>query len=377
MKVSNSTHVPSSGMLGLVTLSAVALVPMVSVGATGDEVAATAKSAVEARTAAQTTWIGPTTGPKTEPGKFVVYISTGENNPIGHLWGAYLQQAAAKVAWRVAVLDGKSSPAEWVTAAKQAVALKPDGIVTSADAKTMQAPLSQAHDLGIPIVGLHGTAKPGPDPDDYLFTNIVSNPTDIGRAMVQWAIADSNSEARIIFLYDAVYAISMIKRSGWQEAIQACPTCKLLKDDNFPIAEVPNRMRQEAISWTQQYPKPFYVVAVADYYYDFAVAALREAGVKTSDVKLIGADGTKEAYERVRSGDEYQIVTIPEPIELQSWQAVDELNRAFHKQQPSNFVQPVYIVTKTNVDAEGGSNDQFVPSNNYRDVYTKIWLGGG
>jgi ribose transport system substrate-binding protein len=119
------------------------------------------------------------------------------------------------------------------------------------------------------------------------------------------------------------------------------------------------------------------VVAVADYYYDFAVAALREAGVKTSDVKLIGADGTKEAYERVRGGDEYQIVTIPEPIELQSWQAVDELNRAFHKQQPSNFVQPVYIVTKSNVDAEGGSNDQFVPSNNYRDVYTKIWLGGG
>jgi ribose transport system substrate-binding protein len=372
-----STHVPSFVLVGLVTVSAVALCPIAFGAATSGEVAADAKAAVEARTAAQTTWLGPTTGPKTDPGKLIVYISTGENNPIGHLWGAYLQQAAAKVGWRVTVLDGKSSPAEWVNAAKQAVTLKPDGIVTSADAKTMQAPLSQAHDLGIPIVGLHGTAKPGPDSEDYLFTNIVSNPTDIGRAMVQWAIADSNGEARIIFLYDAVYAISMIKRTGWQEAVQTCPTCKLLKDDNFPIAEVPNRMRQEAISWAQQYQKPFYVVAVADYYYDFAVAALRQGGVKTGDVKLIGADGTKEAYERVRNGDEYQIVTIPEPIELQSWQAVDELNRAFHKQPPSNFVQPVYIVTKSNVDSEGGNKDQFVPSNNYRDVYTKIWLGGG
>lgn len=344
--------------------------------ATSSDPVAVARAAVEARTAPQTKWLGPTTGPKTEPGKFIVYISTGENNPIGHLWGAYLQEAASKVGWRVTVLDGKSSPAEWVNAAKQAVALKPDGIVTSADAKTMQAPLSQAHDLGMPIVGLHGTAKPGPDPEDYLFTNIVSNPTDIGRAMVQWAIADSNGGARIIFLYDAVYAISMIKRTGWQEALQTCSTCKLLKDDNFPIAEVPNRMRQEAISWVQQYPKPFYVVAVADYYYDFAVAALRQAGIKPSDVKLIGADGTKEAYERVRAGDEYQIVTIPEPIELQSWQAIDELNRAFHKQPPSDFVQPVYIVTKSNVDSEGGNNDQFVPSNNYRDVYAKIWLGG-
>lgn len=370
-------RVPFALLASLAVLFALISLGLAAFGeTTSNDPVATAGAAVEARTAPQTKWLGPTTGPKTEPGKFIVYISTGENNPIGHLWGAYLQEAASKVGWRVTVLDGKSSPAEWVNAAKQAVTLKPDGIVTSADAKTMQAPLSQAHDLGIPIVGLHGTAKPGPDPEDYLFTNIVSNPTDIGRAMVQWAIADSSGGARIIFLYDAVYAISMIKRTGWQEALQSCSTCKLLKDDNFPIAEVPNRMRQEAISWVQQYPKPFYVVAVADYYYDFAVAALRQAGIKPADVKLIGADGTKEAYERVRAGDEYQIVTIPEPIELQSWQAIDELNRAFHKQPPSDFVQPVYIVTKSNVDSEGGTNDQFVPSNNYRDVYAKIWLGG-
>jgi len=370
-------RVPFALLASLAVLFALISLGLAALGeTTSNDPVATAGAAVEARTAPQTKWLGPTTGPKTEPGKFIVYISTGENNPIGHLWGAYLQEAASKVGWRVTVLDGKSSPAEWVNAAKQAVTLKPDGIVTSADAKTMQAPLSQAHDLGIPIVGLHGTAKPGPDPEDYLFTNIVSNPTDIGRAMVQWAIADSSGGARIIFLYDAVYAISMIKRTGWQEALQSCSTCKLLKDDNFPIAEVPNRMRQEAISWVQQYPKPFYVVAVADYYYDFAVAALRQAGIKPADVKLIGADGTKEAYERVRAGDEYQIVTIPEPIELQSWQAIDELNRAFHKQPPSDFVQPVYIVTKSNVDSEGGTNDQFVPSNNYRDVYAKIWLGG-
>jgi ribose transport system substrate-binding protein len=361
-------------LLGLLTLSG-PVIWSAAYAAPAEDAAAAAKTAVDRRTSPQTTWLGPTTGPKADPGKSIVYISTGENNPIGHLWGAYLQDAAAKVGWKVTVLDGKSSPAEWVTAAKQAVALKPDGIVTSADAKTMQGPLQQANEVGIPIVGLHGTAKPGPDPDDYLFTNIVSDPVDIGRAMVQWAIADSNGKARIVFLYDAVYAISMIKRQGWQEANKDCSTCSMVKDDNFPIAEVPTRMRQEAISLAQTYEKPFYVVAVADYYYDFTVPALRGAGIQTGNIKLIGADGTKEAYERIRSGDEYQIVTIPEPIELQSWQAIDELNRAFHKQPPSNFLQPVYIVTKSNVDAEGGKENQFRPSNNYRDAYSKIWLG--
>jgi len=365
----------SVASLGLATVAALALGSIAFAANTAEEAAAAAKAAVEKRTSPQTIWLGPTTGPTAAPGKRIVYISTGENNPIGHLWGVYLQDAAKSVGWEVTVLDGKSSPAEWVNAAKQAVALKPDGIVTSADAKTMQEPLSQAHALGIPIVGLHGTAKPGPDADDYLFTNIVSDPTDIGRAMVEWAIADSQGKGRIVFLYDAVYAISMIKREGWQQAIASCPACKMAKDDNFPIAEVPNRMRQEAISLVQNIEKPFSVVAVADYYYDFTVPALRQAGISTDDVKLIGADGTKEAYERVRAGDEYQVVTIPEPIELQSWQAIDELNRAFHNLPPSNFVQPVFVVTKANVDAEGGSQNQFRPSNHYKDIYAKTWTG--
>ena len=156
---------------------------------TAEKAAGAAKATVEKRASPQSKWLGPTTGPTAEPGKRIVYISIGENNPIGHLWGGYLQDAAKSIDWEVTVLDGKSSPAEWVNTAKQAVALKPDGIVTSSDAKTMQEPLAQANELQIPIVGLHGAAEPGPHPDDYLFTNIVSDPVEIGRAMVEWAVA--------------------------------------------------------------------------------------------------------------------------------------------------------------------------------------------
>ncbi len=321
----------------------------------------------------ETRWTGPRSGPKATPGKKVVYLSTGENNPIGHLWGVYLKEAAARVGWSVTVLDGKSSPADWINAAKQALALRPDGIVTSADARTMKGPLSQARGLGIPIVGLHGSARPGPDPEGQLFTNIVSDPEEIGRAMVSWAIADAGGAARIVFLYDAVYQISLLKRSGWQGAIASCPGCELLQDDNFPIADVPTRMGQRVTSYVQKHPRPFYVVAVADYYFDFAVPALRTAGVAPDQVKLIGADGTTQAWNRVRSGDQYQVATIPEPIELQSWQAVDELNRAFAGLAPSGFSQPVYVVERSNVEAEGGSRNQFFPSNGYKQHYARIW----
>jgi ribose transport system substrate-binding protein len=107
MNVSKLTRVVPSLVLGVVTLSAMAFRPAAFGEATGEETAAIARAAVEARTAPQTQWLGPTTGPKTEPGKFIVYISSDEKNPIGHLWGAYLQQTATRVGWRVTVLDGR------------------------------------------------------------------------------------------------------------------------------------------------------------------------------------------------------------------------------------------------------------------------------
>jgi ribose transport system substrate-binding protein len=334
-----------------------------------------AQKAVAARTAAQTKWLGPTSGPTCDPGKKIVYVNIGENNPIGHLWGVYLHNAANVCGWKYTNLDGHSSPADWVKNASQAVAMKPDAIVTSADAKTMHAPFAKAAKLGIPIIGLHGTAKPGPDPADFLFTNIVSNPKDIGIAMVQWAIADSKGQARVIYLCDHIYSISMIKRAGWSQALKTCPTCKLLKDDNFPMQDIPTRMGTDATSWVADFGLPIWVVTAADYYYDYAVPALRAAGVPTSKMRLAGADGTQQAYNRVRAGNQYQVLTVPEPIEMQSWQAVDEINRALHKMPPSKFVQPVHLVVKANVDSKGSRNNQYYPMNNYKQHYTQIWKG--
>jgi ribose transport system substrate-binding protein len=37
---------------------------------------------------------------------------------------------------------------------------------------------------------------------------------------------------------------------------------------------------------------------------------LRSGGVKPDQVKLIGADGNRSAYDRIRKGDEYQVVTV-------------------------------------------------------------------
>lgn len=65
--------------------------------------------------------------------------------------------------------------------------------------------------------------------------------------------------------------------------------------------------------------------------------------------------------------------TIPEPVNLQDWQLVDELNRAFADEEPSGFSSPVHVVTHENVEFDGGKNSLFNPDNGYRDQYKQIW----
>jgi ribose transport system substrate-binding protein len=90
-------------------------------------------------------------------------------------------------------------------------------------------------------------------------------------------------------------------------------------------------------------------------------------------VILVAADGNRSAYDRIRQGGQYQQVTASEPIELQAFQALDELNRAFNKQAPSGFIQNPYLVTPDNVNAEGGDKNAFFPSNGYKEHYLKLW----
>ncbi len=46
---------------------------------------------------------------------------------------------------------------------------------------------------------------------------------------------------------------------------------------------------------------------------------------------------------------------------MHGWQLIDELNRAFNGQPPSGFVTKVHLVTKANVDADGGDENRFDP----------------
>jgi ribose transport system substrate-binding protein len=341
--------------------------------ANDDPSVSAAKSAVQLYAGPQTAWNGPTSAPKPAKGKFIVYVSADEQNDISREYGLYMKQAAAYLGWKVVVIDGKGNPETWLASFSQAIALHPDGIATEADAKSLQGPIKLANQRGIPVIGLHSASLPGPAPDLGLFVNIQEDPRQIGKAEADWAIADSNGKARVVVITHNEYQIAATKSGATRDAIKACAGCKVLAYVDFPASEAAQRMPQLTTTWVQSYGLPIYITSVGDNDLDFAIPSLRADGVPPGQAKLIGADGNRSAYERIRKGNQYQVVTISEPIELQAYQAIDEFNRAFNKQPPSGFVQTPFLVVHGNINNEGGPHDIFEPENDYKDHYLTIW----
>ena len=266
----------------------------------------------------QTKWEGPTAAPKPDKGKKVVFLSGDEQNDISHLYGVYIKEAGEKLGWDVTIIDGKGSPTSWLAGMNQAIALKPDGIALFADAASLQDPIKAGVAQGIKFVGLHAAGLPGPQPDLNLFVNIQEDPREIGKAEADWAIADSNGTAQVVILSHNEYAIAEVKSMATKAEIEKCPGCKVLDYVNSPASEAAQRQPQLTTSWVQRFGLPLYATSVGDNDWDFAVPVLRSGGVDPAQAKLIAADGNRSAYDRIRKGDQYQVVTVSEPIELQA-----------------------------------------------------------
>jgi ribose transport system substrate-binding protein len=348
-----------------------ALISATSVRA--DEFMDKVKAEVQMFAGPQSDWRGPTSGPKLATGKKIAYLSSNQQNDASREWGTHIANIGKKIGWEVIIIDGRGTPVGWQEGLNQAIALKVDGIVMDADAASLQPQIKDANSKGIVVVGIHASGFPGPQPELGLFVNIQQDPRDIGRAQADWIIQHSNGKARVVVTSHCEYAIACAKAHATEERIKDCKDCEVLEFSNSPIAEVAQRQPALVTAWVQKYGTPLYITSVADYTADFQIPALRAGGVDPKDVILVSADGNKSAYERIRAGGQYQLVTASEPYEMQAYQAIDELNRAFNKQPPSGFVQTPYLVTPENIDAEGGDKNTFIPSSDYAKRYLELW----
>ncbi|MBV9413701.1 MAG: hypothetical protein JO363_01870 [Solirubrobacterales bacterium] len=83
---------------------------------------------------------------------------------------------------------------------------------------------------------------------------------------------------------------------------------------------------------------------------------------------VVAGEVTESEFARIRD-DAYQKASIAEPLNLQGWQLIDELNRARAGQPPSGRAAPPILITGANVP----SGPVFDPASGYRENCLRIW----
>jgi len=336
-----------------------------------------AKDYVAMVTAPGTPWTGPTTGPAAQGKKLIVYVSSDQRNGGPQGAGDGAQDAAKIIGWDFRILDGQGSVQGRTTALNQAIALKPDGIILGNVDTQEQAPvIRRAAMLGIKMVGWHIGPTPGPVTDPPVFTNVTTDPREVAKAAAFYAVVDANGNANVVLFKDSITTISTAKTNTSVELFKGCAGCKVLEIEDTPMGDLANRMPSLTTSLLTKYGKQWtYAIAVNDLYFDFSAPSLQAAGVDPANGyprQISSGDGSVTAFQRIRQ-HRYQIGTVAEPLHLQGWMCIDELNRAFAAQPPSGFVPPPHLFVASNLDRDGGPNNVYEPENGYKDVYKKIW----
>lgn len=322
---------------------------------------------------AQEAFDGPTTGPKAAEGKTIVVLAGDMKN--GGILGVTtgIEEAAARIGWEVKVLDGAGSVQSRAAAVGQALALGPDGIVINGfDAAEQQAALEGVAAAGIPMVSWHSGPKIGCDAPGGIFANVSTDAMDVSVKAAEWALQDAGGKPGVVIFTDSTYTIAILKAAKLKEVIEAGGGTVLQWVDT-PIAETSARMGPLTTTLLQQHGAAWtHSLAINDLYFDFMGPSLAAAGIDGGGSPKAGSagDGSEAAFQRIRTG-QYQAVTVAEPLNLQGWQLVDELNRAISGEPCSGYVTAPALVTQEGLaDTQGNAFD---PDNGYREAYAAIW----
>ena len=344
----------------------------------GDDAAGAAVARAKAEVARALTTVGayrgPPHGPSARPSGLVVFVAADLSN--GGIAGVArgVQQAARAIGWRIEILDGQATVQGRRSALREALRLRPAGIILGGfNAAEQQPALRRARALGIPVVGWHSTAQPGPDRELDLFTNVTTDPAAVAHLAASYAIADSDGMAGAVIFTDSEYAIATYKSDVMAATLRKCPRCTMLQIVDTPIATAQIRVPSLVTALLQRYGRRItYILAINGAYVAGARVGLFGAG-RSGDqppFSIAAGDGDASEFARIRAGD-YQKATVAEPLNLQGWQLIDELNRARAGQPPSGYVAPPRLITADDVP----NGAVFDPPSGYRRNYLRIWRG--
>lgn len=324
------------------------------------------------------TWDGPIEGPKLVANKKIIFVASDLRN--GGVYGVAkgISEAISNLDWQLRFIDSRGSEIRQGAGLREAISFEPDAIILGGiDALRHKDILIQAQKLGIVIVGWHAAELAGRNDDLGLYTNITTDPLEVAEVAALLAVVNSKGKAKAIVFTDPNYKIASIKARVMVDTIRRCTSCSVLELNPLALDQIAEKMPNTLNSLWQKYGEGItHILTINDLYIDYAIPSFEsrlEEG-KVIPLNISAGDGSKAAYKRI-SQQRFQLATVPEPLYLQGWQIIDELNRAFSHYPPSGYSAPVHLVIPNNVDELMNNKNTGVydPRNGYRETYLNIW----
>jgi ribose transport system substrate-binding protein len=332
-----------------------------------------ANAKVARESAVKSRWEGPTSGPKIEAKKLIIFIASDFRNTSVNALLKNLREVSAITGWDLVAIDCWGAANKRADAFSRAMALKPNGIILAGiNAQDQAKEIAKVNEKKIPIVGWHASTKIGPA--DGLFVNIGTDPKEVGQTAAYLTVTESNGKAGVVVFTDPTTLYSVAKSNEVIDVIKRCQTCSILGVEEIPITNGAEQLSASIATLSKRHGKKWtHSIVVHDQYIDWMETP--------SNIELLGdikplavaaGDGTSTSYARIQR-KALQIGVIPEPLGQHAWQLFDELNRAQHNLPPSGYVSTPYVVTVQNIAFHGGPKQTFDPDNGYRNEYRKIW----
>lgn len=317
-------------------------------------------------------WDGPTSGPVGRRGVNVAVVCEDLRN--GGVLGVArgIDEAAKVLGWRIKTLDAHGTINGRNKALDSALDMKPDGVILlGSDTHTLEHRLSHFKKEGIPVVGWHIGPIAGKLSSGSVAMNVSTDPLKVAQVTAMKAIVESKAHAGVVIFTDSTFEIAMSKANAMAQIIRECQKCTLLEIRRVPISQSAQLMPKITRDLMARYGSRWtHALAINDIYFDYAAPEFTKTG---RDIHLFSAgDGSPAAFMRIQAGT-FQYGTVAEPLNLQGWQLMDELNRALSAQSVSGYITPVHLVTPENIAYDGGKRMEFDPDNGYRKIYRRIW----
>lgn len=328
------------------------------------------------------TYTIPETSTKPTPGKKVTAIVFGNQSQAGPWFSEAIKEAGDAAGWTVNVVDGKFSTDLYLSAMRQAIAEKVDGIVLFViDCAAVKAGAEEAKAAGIPIVYAEGydcDTDGTSEATGYklgLYNSLTEEGVDYvkfleatGQLQADAMIAALDGKVDALAVNYAETAATVSITDGFLAEMKLCSTCKATVFEAV-YADWGNALQSKISTELLKQPT---VNAIMGNYDDPVLNGIAAAAVTAGrEIYITGEAGYPGMIELIRQGK--ADMTIGYDGAMEAWGSIERLNRIFNGDlELFNIGIGLQLIdAEHNMPPEGQEN--YVAPVDYVGAYKAAW----